>query len=386
MIDLKELDVLNRDTPKRILRQLINDKVTTRAQIARDLKLNKSTVSSVYDDLKDLGIITEVGEGEASKVGGRKPTNIKLNSQFGYTISIDLAYHRVHFMVNYLDTSIIAQEDLDVKDPKIEGIIDMVSERIEHYQRVTSSINGLLGIGISIHGIVRDNSVNYSPFLDMDNVNIQQVFAQKYNVPVYLENESNLTGLYVRDFLNSDRAKNMIAISIHKGIGSGIIIDNKLFRGYNGEAGEIGRTLTKLPTGGYTTIEKICSEDAIINYARERIGQDEVNNRQQLLALLDKENPIVMEAIDQFISEISMLIYNASMNFDTKFIYIGSPLMEERPQIFQLIVEKIKSLGKADIKLILLDDADKACLLGSCSMITHQVLGLESADLTFKNK
>ncbi len=382
MFELSKSDVLQRESSKMVLQQLINGGITTRAQISRDLGLNKSTVSSIYDDLKDYGIVTEVGEGEASKVGGRRPTRIKLNAEFGYTISLDLAYHRIHFMVNYLDASVISREDINIEGDSIEQIVSKITDRIDYYGRTTSSVNGLLGIGISIHGIVKDGQITYSPFLDMGDKDIKKEFEYKYNVPVYLENESNLTGLYVRDFLNNEEIKNLIAISIHKGIGSGIILNNGLFRGFNGEAGEVGRTLTKTNDGHYATIESICSEDAIINYVVERSSVEKLS-RQDLIRLLDKKDKLAFEAMDRFISEISMLIFNVAMNFDTKSIYIGSPLMQEKPEIFGLISEAVRNFGKSDIELILLDDSDKACLLGACSLVTHEVLGISAADLNF---
>ncbi|MGL2330422.1 hypothetical protein ACFIVJ_09055 [Oenococcus oeni] len=84
-----------------------------------------------------------------------------------------------------------------------------------------------------------------------------------------------------------------------------------------------------------------------------------------------------------FIQEISSLIYNSSMYFDTGAIYLGSPLMEAAPKIFDQVLAKVHQLSQNKIDLVRLPNSDKATLLGACSVITHYVLKLRDYQLTF---
>ncbi len=58
------------------------------AQLAIDLNLNKSTISSIYRDLDEKGFIESLGDGETSETGGRKAKLIRFNRRYGYVISL----------------------------------------------------------------------------------------------------------------------------------------------------------------------------------------------------------------------------------------------------------------------------------------------------------
>ena len=67
-----------------VLQQLFNHPATTRVDIARELKINKSTVSAIYNELNDEGFIEELGQGESTNRGGRKPNLVCLNKRYGF--------------------------------------------------------------------------------------------------------------------------------------------------------------------------------------------------------------------------------------------------------------------------------------------------------------
>lgn len=379
-------DLMRRANTKLVLQEIFNNEYTTRAAISRELGLNKSTVSSIYDDLKEKRLVEEVGEGAASHVGGRKPTNIRIYDQYGFTLSFDISFHNLHFMANYLNGTIIEQSEINIDHKDINEITDLIKKTINRFVSNVVSVNGLLGICLSIHGIVNDQQeIVYSPFIDFQDVQLNELLAAAYHVPVILENESNLTAVYVRDFVMRYDSKNLIAISIHKGIGSGIIVNNQLFRGFKGQAGEVGRTLTKNEAGQLTSIEQICSEDAIINRLSQQLG-DEHLTRYRVVELYRSGNQQVGQVINEFIQEIASLIYNSAMYFDTNAIYIGSPLMEAAPEIFAKVAETVRALNTNSIELVRLKDSDRATLLGACSVITHHVLDVVGYPLSFVDK
>lgn len=379
-------DLMRRANTKLVLQEIFNNEYTTRAAISRELGLNKSTVSSIYDDLKEKRLVEEVGEGAASHVGGRKPTNIRIYDQYGFTLSFDISFHNLHFMANYLNGTIIEQSEINIDHKNINEITDLIKKTINRFVSNVVSVNGLLGICLSIHGIVNDQQeIVYSPFIDFQDVQLNELLAAAYHVPVILENESNLTAVYVRDFVMRYDSKNLIAISIHKGIGSGIIVNNQLFRGFKGQAGEVGRTLTKNEAGQLTPIEQICSEDAIISRLSQQLG-DEHLTRYRVVELYRSGNQQVGQVINEFIQEIASLIYNSAMYFDTNAIYIGSPLMEAAPEIFAKVAETVRALNTNSIELVRLKDSNRATLLGACSVITHHVLDVVGYPLSFVDK
>lgn len=371
---------------KLVLQNIFNNSGTSRAQIARDLKLNKSTVSSIYNDLMATDIIQEGGDGAASNNGGRKPTMVSINAHYGFTVSLDIAYRNLHYMFNYLNGDIIEASEIRIFQKDIHEIMTIIIDLIKDVSRKIESDNGLVGIAVSYHGIVdvKEKEVTYSPFLDLDGVKIVSELEQTFSgVDVLIDNESNVTALYERDFDQHKLTDNSITISIHKGIGSGIIINRRVFRGSDGEAGEIGRGLINMD-GQNVKVEDICSEDAIINSISAEYG--EVLYRNDVVRLYRKSNPIIVKHLDVFVDTIGLLIYNVGRSFNPQSFFISSPLIEEMPEMLNAIEEKIKSLGGDNYTVFLIDNADRATLLGACSLITHEVLGLRDYELQFFNE
>ena len=369
-----------------VLQQVINNAPISRIEIARNLGMNKSSITTLYNEVDEMGYLKEIGSGEASKMGGRKPTLVTINDKYGYTISVDLGYRHLHIMSNLLNGESIGYERIEIDSRDILDIIDIINKQIQTIDADMDTENGLLGIAFSIHGVVYENQISKSPFWDVKDVDLKQIFEDKYQVPVILENEANLSAVYERDFNAAQNEKNILSVSIHKGIGAGIILNHHLYHGFKGAAGEIGSSLMFTDIDeqnqyNFDKVENYCSEDAIIeNIQRQKniTGLD----REGLEKLLRDGDKDAQRVIDLFIAAISRVIYNASVSFSPEKIFINSKLMEDIPDIFTAIQTTTKSLDMVP-ELYLTKRSNYATLLGACSMITHHVLGLDDYNLVF---
>lgn len=297
-----------------VLQQIFNNSIISRIDISHTLNLNKSTVSALYNELDKKGLLQEVGSGQSTNVGGRKPVLVKINEQYGYTISFDLGFHHLHVMGNYLNGEVFYYQRIELGSRDIQKILGMIDHQIKVSMQNDQTKRGLLGIGFSIHGIVQDNQVINSPFIDMEGVDLVELYSTKYRVPVLLENEANLSGVYERDFNDGKDKNNIIAISIHKGIGAGIILNRQLYRGINGEAGEIGRSLmfTENFTGSKNDkVEDFCSEDAIIEQVEVQTHQENLT-REDIVQRNRAGDKVVQSELKHFAYAISRVIYNVA--------------------------------------------------------------------------
>lgn len=369
-----------------VLQQVINNAPISRIEIARNLGMNKSSITTLYNEVDEMGYLKEIGSGEASKMGGRKPTLVTINDKYGYTVSVDLGYRHLHIMSNLLNGESIGYERIEIDSRNILDIIDIINKQIQTIDADMDTENGLLGIAFSIHGVVYENQISKSPFWDVKDVGLKQIFEDKYQVPVILENEANLSAVYERDFNAAQNEKNILSVSIHKGIGAGIILNRHLYHGFKGAAGEIGSSLMFTDIDeqnqyNFDKVENYCSEDAIIEniqHQKNITGLD----REGLEKLLRDGDKDAQRVIDLFIAAISRVIYNASVSFSPEKIFINSKLMEDIPDIFTAIQTTTKSLDMVP-ELYLTKRSNYATLLGACSMITHHVLGLDDYNLVF---
>ncbi len=101
-------------------------------------------------------------------------------------------------------------------------------------------------MSVSIHGVVdNEQHVTYLPFHETEGISIAKKIKEITNVPVVVENEANLSALYERNFNHNLSYNNLIALSIHKGIGAGLIINNQLYRGANGKRVKLEKHLSQ---------------------------------------------------------------------------------------------------------------------------------------------
>ncbi|GKT04586.1 ROK family protein [Furfurilactobacillus entadae] len=378
-------DIMRDVNQKLVLQQVFNEGPISRIDVSKRLNLNKSTVSTLYNTLNDESLVVELGEGAASSNGGRKPIFTKVNAHWGYTVSFEIGYHHLHMMVNYLDGEIVSFNNYEIDRLTLAAITQLMIAKVRDVQ-VADTNRGLLGISIAVSGIVDDNRVTDSPFLDMTNSDLQGLFEQTFDVPVVLENEANLSAIYERDFNSAGDFANTLTVSIHKGIGAGIIINRQLYRGLHGEAGEIGRSIMMDANVGVMgrsqKVEDYCSEDAIIGFARAVKG-DETLQRQDLVNLFLADDADIKRILGEFCAAISKILFNVATNFDPEVMYLNSPLIEALPELLSEIRQDYRTIAGTNPRIQLAQNTQYATLLGGCSLITHRVLNMDDYMLKF---
>lgn len=382
-IDHRNLSRIN--NRKLVLQQLFNNQETSRAEIARQLNLNKSTVSSIYTELNELGLIEEVRQGESTSSGGRKPNLICLNRNYGFVASFNIGTAYMASMFNYINGEIIQYNRQPIKEFDILNIMQMIKDEIKEMTKVNQTSHGLLAIGFSIHGIVYHDKVLDSPFLELNGIDLQEYFEKEFGVPVVLENEANLSAVFENDYCTDDQIKDLITISIHRGIGVGIIANGRLYRGNHGMAGEIGRALMsdRLDDGSskLVKVESLCSEDAIIHQVMNAKNLQKVTGEK--LVKLYHGDVQVLQIFDHAAELIAEVSYNAICSFGPQEIYFNSTLFEDIPELFRQIKQRLIEMG-ASSPIRMIEGSRMTSLLGASSLAIHRALELNGYHLKFK--
>lgn len=131
-----------------------------------------------------------------------------------------------------------------------EIIADMarLCEQVTHKAGYT--MNNIKSVGIGIPGTVDNESgrVIYTCNVPMENTPLRQLLGEYINKPIALENDANAAALgeYI---VNGNGAKSFVFITLGTGVGGGVILDGKVYRGFNGAGGELGHMT--LVSNGY---------------------------------------------------------------------------------------------------------------------------------------
>ncbi|WP_125606313.1 ROK family transcriptional regulator [Lapidilactobacillus bayanensis] len=364
-----------------ILNEIYNNYGISRAGISKRVGLNKVTVSDILKKLIANNLVLEIGEGESSDVGGRKPVLLQINKEYSFTMSLDFAYDYIDYMTNYLDGSIIKYDRVNTEGMSPGERIKLIKEIINQ-NMITSTSAGLAGICVSIHGIVYHNEILYSPHVEMADIDIAQVLEDEYHVPILLENEANLAAVYERDFANdAEITDNIVCVSIHHGLGAGIIIDNKLYRGMNGEAGELGHT----NIDGQATFEDYCTETALLRNVARVQNVDKINFK-ELRNLIVNQDEATAQVVAEFKQHLVLLIENIIMTFSPVSVILNSDLFVEVPELLDGFPRMVSTTTHQATPVKISSNSKNATLLGGCALITRTVLGLRRERMRFSEQ
>lgn len=373
-----------------VLQALFNAKETSRAQIAVDLNLHKSTISSIYRDLDKLEFIEDLGEGVTTETGGRKAKMIRFNRKYGYVMSFDMGRHHLRMALVRLSGEVIFQSSDSVKDMSVLEVLELMNQHVkDNKHKKHGTKEGLMGIAVGIHGVVDNNRVVYSPFFDYSQVDVTQQLEKVSDVKVTLENEANSAAVYIRDYhdyLSTDQYDSLVALNIHYGIGAGIIIQGQLYRGMQGRAGEVGRSIVNMTNNEPVRVEDLYSEDAMF----ERLAtltRQKVANRDAFVTFANQKSAVVTKLLDDWVMGVAQVAYNIIQTAAPQVLFIHSRFIAEMPELLGRVIVAYQQMNPTSESEILFANRSvyEATLLGGAAGVTRKILDLDDVDLKFKH-
>jgi predicted NBD/HSP70 family sugar kinase len=214
----------------------------TRAALAQQTQLARSTVAQRIEELLAAGLIFE--DGTAPSSGGRPALLLRLNPDVGLILTADLGATRATLAVSALGgqrlTSTIEDNDIDKTPEQVLGWVDQrfgellaeVGRDAEHVRAITIGVPG--PVEFSTGTVVRP------PLMARwHDYPVPDYFAERYRAPTVVDNDVNLMALGEHQE-HYPQVAHLLFVKVGTGIGCGIVIDGKLHRGAVGSAGDIG--------------------------------------------------------------------------------------------------------------------------------------------------
>ncbi len=245
---LESLRELNR---LRVVETLRERGTASRADIARRTGLSRSTVSSLVADLQAHGLIVEQTDTELplSMPTGRPPTLLALDRSAGAAVGIDFGHDRVHAAVSDLSRTVLAEtvQPLDVDNRSGEAL-DLAAELMDRLLAEAGlGREDVIGVGVALSGPIDHarGAVHDTAILPgWAGLEVGAELSRRIGgLPIHLDNDANL-GALAEVTLGAGRdVRDALYVMVSSGIGAGLIIDGRPYRGRRGMAGEIGHVL-----------------------------------------------------------------------------------------------------------------------------------------------
>ncbi|MGG1397278.1 ROK family protein [Bacillus salipaludis] len=335
--------VVKKNNKALVLQLIIEKEPISRADIAQISGLNKTTVSSLVNELLEEELIYESGSGESS--GGRRPVILHFNKVAGYAIGIDIGVNYVLSVLTDLKGNILIERNQFVNRTPYPSIMSIVQNMIQALKdEMPGSRYGIVGIGVGVPGIVhKEGVILLAPNLGWTNIQLKNDLEKLYQVPVIIENEANAGAFGEQQFGAGQDFQNIIYVSAGIGIGVGIILNKELYQGKNGFSGEMGHMIIDHNGKPCSCGSRGCWE----TYASEHALLEMADNKPDSLEVLIEEakngNKNAQNLFKQIGTYLGYGINNIINTFNPDQIIIGNRLALAKEWIEQPIRTTIKS-------------------------------------------
>jgi predicted NBD/HSP70 family sugar kinase/biotin operon repressor len=257
----------------------------SRADIGRHLSLSRATVSAVLNDLLAEGYVIEEAL-DRTRVPtahtGRPPLIVRLDRSAGAALGIDFGKRHLRVALADLGHQILAERTVEMDSDHhaahgMEIAAGLVEEVLEEAAVARSAI---VGVGMGLPGPVNQVSGELGSSTILPGwvgIRAEQAMTKRLGLPVHVDNDANLGALAEWTWGAAVGCANVAYLKVATGIGAGLILDGRQFRGAGGTAGEIGHTIIDpngpvCRCGNRGCLETLVGASALLELLRPALG------------------------------------------------------------------------------------------------------------------
>ena len=357
-----------------VLRTIEKNDSISRADVGKMVGLSPPTISAIVKDLIERDIVQEIGKGASS--GGKKPIMLKINSKAAYMIAVDLGGENgIRAALMDLSYHIIKEKF----GPKIESLNsrklnNSLSVILKDFiKEINISKEKILGIGIGVPGIIDSKlkKVIGTPYLNWE-ISLEDLTLKEIGIPVALENDVNLMALGEKTKGIAKKINNFVFVGETTGIGAGIIINRKLYKGANNAAGEVGYLLidpeyAPKSSRDHGCLEKLASYKVIVEKARKKLGKN--IKVMEIFKMAAEGDSIALNIVQETLKYLAYGIANISCVLDPELVIIGGGISILPPRFLEEMKMNIRKIIPFVPKMEFSKLGEDGVLIGAAVMV-----------------
>ncbi len=361
MSKLKQNTSVNQEKQQRINRSLVinllcRQRRCSRADLAKLSGLKRATITNIVNEFMEYDLILEDGLMEGEK--GRRSIAIKINGEKYCTIGVMLTRHYYTLGIMGISGEVFRIETYNVESVMdVEAVLDSIRQNIRKMIDEEKE-SQVLAVCIAVPGPykrTKERVVFVTHFPGWEGIEIEQRIQQDFDIPVFIENDANAGACAQHWFCRDDkRSKDIVYIVAGQGIGCGMILNDELQTGRNGNAGEFGHTSihyegAKCECGNHGCLEQYCSSIAIMKRIQDRLAKGETSVLNQNSSFADFGEAVRLGdalASDEYrraCEFLAMGIVNLVNQIDPSDIIIGDLLADVDPaRMLEIVQNTVK--------------------------------------------
>ncbi len=386
-----------------ILRLIHSGVNNSRLELARQAGLSPASITAIVQRLMMKGLVVE-SEPTRSHLG-RRPVPLEIRKDAAYLVGVDLGSFYLRIVITDINGNILEKfqtrtEMGQGRELVLEKTFQSIRQVIEHS---TLSPTAIKGIGIAHSGVIDSDAglvLSYprpGQMAEWKNVPLRDIFHNEFQIPCLLEDSVRTTTTAEKCFGLGRDLNDFLYIDVGMGIGAGIFLDGKLYRGAGGRAGEFGHITVDengplCSCGNNGCLETVASCAAIIQAVRTAIEQG-IDSKIRDLAAGDLDK-ISIELIAQAAAENDSLAFRVLQKaasyiaigladlvnlLNPRVMIFGGALFRDVPQLLSDPLRRIikqRSLEKSanEVQLRVSPLGSEAGALGASRLIAENIL------------
>ncbi len=370
----------------------------SRAELAVRTGLNRSTITLIINELIDRGYVHETNRQDASI--GRPGMLLQFNPNGGFAIGVEIGVDFLSvILTNFVADVLWRRHEKIAPGTDRIAMMEMTENIISQAFAYGKEINlRPLGIGVGIPGLVdaSQGKLVFAPNLRWTDIPIRLIWMSRFNVPVFVENEANCAALGEYFYGVAYDTGNFLYLKTGAGLGCGIVIGGRLFKGTNGFAGEAGHTT--LYKGGNVCgcgrrgcWETYVSPSAIIRSTVSRLEQGSTSiisdlvkgdltrvSLDTLVEAAEMKDPVACGIFEETGIHLGIGIANLTNIFDPGLIVLGGALSLcgkwLAPVIYQVLQENVLQPLRDKVRVEVSTRGEDACAIGAAALVLDDLL------------
>lgn len=376
--NLSNVKILNRAL---IMRLLYFKGPLSRIDLANMTGLTQPTITNIINDLIKGNLVNELGPEETTS--GRRPISLELNSSYLHAIGINISRYGFAVALVNMNGEILFEYKNDThtvenKKNTLNAINDIIGNIIKNTSKK------IIGIGVGTPGPVDAEKgiiINPPNFKGWENTDLKSAIGS-YGLTIYSDNVANACALAEKYFGEARNVENYIYMIVDEGIGAGVVIGDKIFRGGTGHGCELGHITVDIngpqcDCGNRGCLELYATIPQVVERVRSELHTDGITWA-DIVKNARQGNKFMKEQIDiisKYLSAASISIANA---FDPEAIFLGSDIALASnlvtDYIQKVIDQSFINRNVHKIKVATSTIAKKAPVLGAATLVFDKLL------------
>jgi predicted NBD/HSP70 family sugar kinase len=231
---------------KLILNYIYDNETVARPDLVGGLGLSKPTVSMLVWELQEEGYLLHAGEGDTGMQGGKRPQLYTFNALCGTAIAVNIGVARIQGALTDMRLNALKQIDAPYSEgdaqQALAGIVSVIRELLDE---AAARKLAVFGIGVSAPGIVRSDTgvlINSARLRSWGQVPLKSRLEEQFRLPVRVDNAPRNIALAEKWAGLGKRLSTFITLQTDGGLGTGIFLDGKIYKGADDSGGEFGHT------------------------------------------------------------------------------------------------------------------------------------------------